>query len=384
MHYMMNNRILNRIELAARLLKTSNKSFIATYLSFQKDTLERIDSGRPYVLCTYYVPPEITSMIDTEFLYIERVVGLCAGSRDFNDGDTPLLPAKSCSYQKVFLNLIEKQLLPKPAYIVAFQYPCVDAVRVCQFISEKYQIPLLPISIKNMENDLVCVYRQLKKEFGLRQSVQRTVQLSNNAAALKRNIDTLRANWPGIVKSDDCLKIFTVENDFGSQKAVEVLEEMVRCINRSDKKIREGRPKIFWMGLIPLYDNSMLSKLESKLSCTFVFEEMWMFDDGFIRTEDFFRCLADKVKRGLFYDTEARIKRLVQAIYRVKADIVINVSHKNCSFLPHKVGYIKKRFCEHGITMYDFPCEVVKKDDLFNALTPAIERVIVDWRNRHN
>lgn len=70
------DNLLHRLNLSVRLLKGEGKHTLAQYIAGQLETLQRIQEGAPYLLCTYYVPPELLLLYDVEVLYIERIVGL--------------------------------------------------------------------------------------------------------------------------------------------------------------------------------------------------------------------------------------------------------------------------------------------------------------------
>ena len=74
------DNLLHRLNLSVRLLKGEGKHTLAQYIAGQLETLQRIQEGAPYLLCTYYVPPELLLLYDVEVLYIERIVGLTVTS----------------------------------------------------------------------------------------------------------------------------------------------------------------------------------------------------------------------------------------------------------------------------------------------------------------
>ena len=61
------NQIIARMDLSERMLG-GRINYLSQYISSQKSVLKNINSGKPYILCTYYVPSELTAVFDTEFI----------------------------------------------------------------------------------------------------------------------------------------------------------------------------------------------------------------------------------------------------------------------------------------------------------------------------
>ena len=116
------DNLLHRLDLSVRLLKGEGKHTLAQYIAGQLETLQRIQEGAPYLLCTYYVPPELLLLYDVEVLYIERIVGLTV-STGLLDGLSGSLPPGICSYQRAFFHLMEQGALPKPCLLLSVDFP---------------------------------------------------------------------------------------------------------------------------------------------------------------------------------------------------------------------------------------------------------------------
>lgn len=328
----------------------------------QKKKLERIFAGKSYILCTYYFPPEIANALDVEVLYIERVVGICVSGHCIADTACHccIKEAKGCSYQSVLFHLIEQKILPKPVMTVAVEFPCRDAVSLCEKLHSTYAIPIIYIHKKHLGAELKCFFEMAQEKFGCKKSLEETTTLSNQATEIKRKIDCLRIQYPGIVASDDCLKIFTVENDFGNMTAIYVLRNLLDFILDSIPKYHppEGS-MIFWMGLIPLYNNNILLKTERQTGCKFIYEEMWMFREKNIESGDVFNALAGNITNGVFYNRQTRADAIIRKIQAFNVEAVINFYQKNCSFLPAQDAFIRERMKKHNIRYYTTGQDVI-------------------------
>ena len=87
------------------MLENSHKPYLAQYIGSQLKTLRRIQEGAPYLLCTYYFPPELLQLFDIEALYIERIVGLTVSTGLYTES-SDALPETICSYQSAFASLV--------------------------------------------------------------------------------------------------------------------------------------------------------------------------------------------------------------------------------------------------------------------------------------
>ena len=364
---------IKKLDIACRILYSQKKEYLAEYLMCNKRSLEQIAGGKPYVLCTYYVPSEIASMYDAEFIYIERIVGIAVSCGIVGERENRDLPERICSYHKAMWELIETEVLPLPSLILAFFYPYTDAWILCERLHERYQIPILRIREGKQEELRNCC-QLLKQYFPCRQSIEETAAFANEAVILKAEIDKKRVEYPGIVRSDDMLKLFTVENMIGSRQAVRVLQCLLAHIDIQIKAyVREKRFRIFWMGLIPLYDNNMLSFLEAKYNCQFVYEEMWMFGNLYLRPSFFYEDMENKIKHSLFYDLDKRISELIKKIKELEVKNVINFSQAHCSFLPPQIKEIKYALQQNHIHMYNLGADVVKGDFARGKIEKIIE-----------
>ena len=116
------------------------------------------------------------------------------------------------------------------------------------------------------------------------------------------------------------------------------------------------------MGLIPLYNNNILSKTEEIFPCQFIYEEMWMFENPKFSGDHFFEDLARKIETSFFFDVDRRIQKIVEIVKKTGADIVINFSQKNCSFLPKTIPAFRDHFKKNNIGFYNLGSDVIQGD----------------------
>ena len=381
------DNLLHRLDLTMRLLKSKGQEPLAQYIAGQQETLQRIREGAPYLLCTYYFPPELLQLYDVEALYIERIVGLVV-STGLLEGLSSFLSPTTCSYQRAFAYLMEQGMLPMPRYLFSVDFPCGDAAGMMERLHERWRIPIHHIRKQFLKHDLMAAADLLESRFPRKRSEGEVSRLYNQAKDYKRRIDALRLRHPGIADSGEMLKLFTVENDFGSKKALAVLQTLYHSLTRKAVDWQERNEfRILWMGLIPLYDNNLLSKIEAKLPVRFVWEEMWMFDHpdcpptaqlaGDMRVL-FYSQMAERLCASVFYDAKVRRDRLVAIAARLKVDLVIDMLQRRCSFLPPAVSLFHTALEKEGIAFHTVTVDVVRKHDNDKPLLDECLTVIKD------
>ncbi len=110
--------------------------------------------------------------------------------------------------------------------------------------------------------------------------------------------------------------------------------------------------RILWMGLIPLYNNNLLAKIEAVMPVRFVWEEMWMFDHPDcppVEPADdlrglFYSQMADRLCGSVFYDPTVRCRKLTALATRMKVDLVIDALQRHCSFFTALGTLVPFRF----------------------------------------
>ena len=354
------DKLLTRLEMMLRYATAAGEGCaLAVYLASQRDTLLKIYEGRPYVLCTYYIPSALTALVDAEVLYIDRIVGHCAGARLIPSNSDALLPDGTCSYQQAFFSLIEAGLLPKPSAEAATEYPCTGAVELCKALHKKYGIPLFVVSGNPSADELRGLGEWLLRRYGQRQGVSETAGFYNRALGLKRDIDARRLRQPGVLPGGLCLKLFCVENDLGRPSALCVMQALNQEAGDRPRRHACGDNRLFWMGLVPLYDNNLLRRLERKTGCAFVFEEMWMFGGGQISASAFYEDLARTVTENIFYRQERREERILAVIKQSGAGAAVNFLQRRCSFLPRTAAGMRRRLQTAGLPVFHAAADVV-------------------------
>ena len=349
----------DRLQRLVRLLEHSGKPYLHAYMASQVERLTRILAGRPYVLCTYYVPSELTSLYDVEFLYVDRTVGLATAAGLLPPSGREL--GSICSYQQAFFDLLQSGILPPPVLMLGLDYPCADALRLMETVHQRWHIPLVRLTRKRLQQDLMQTVDLLSKQFGQCESMQRVARHYNEANAYKRSIDRLRIEFPGIADSADMLKLFTIENDFGSAVAVEILRALHEALAQRVQTWEPPREHpLVWLGLVPLRDINLFSRLPGATGFRVVFEEMWMIERPDCSQDDFFAGMAQRVKSTLFYHRAVRARRLVRRAKEVSAAAVVHFSQQCCSFLPPAAPGLRRQFERAGIPWVSASADVVR------------------------
>ncbi|MDR0286546.1 MAG: 2-hydroxyacyl-CoA dehydratase family protein, partial [Clostridiales bacterium] len=290
------NGLLSKLDLAVRFHESRDEYYMAQYLRNQYDVLKDItECKKEYLVASYYVPGELLELFDVQTVYMERFAGLAAAWRLFENPATQAeaqgFPSGRCSYQALFHLLIQSEIIPKPVGFAALSFACKDAWTYCTDAAEQYKLPFYYIDIpKTTEKDQLAylskqleeLYEKLKTTFQLKTSIEKVVTASNEAQKIKHEIDAFKIKNPESVNIIDSFKLFPLYNDLGKKSTVQILKAFKdKITNNSAHADEQDKAKILWLGIVPLYKNSLLKDIENKLNCKIVAEEM--FDFGTVK-----------------------------------------------------------------------------------------------------
>lgn len=370
----MSNSFLSKLDLAVRYHESIGEQHMANYLRNQLDVLRNItEHKKDYLVTSYYVPGELLELLDVEVVYMERLAGLAAAWRIFDKpvsrATTKGFSACSCSYQAIFDLMIEEEVIPKPVGFVALSYTCNDAWMYCKTAAEKHSVPFYFIDVpKTSDNDqqkcfakqLEELYHQLKISFPEKTSMEDVVTASNEAQEIKSQIDAVRLKTPGNII--DFFKLFPLYNDLGKKSTVEILKYFKSKLESNASDISEDITGILWLGVLPLYRNSIISDIEKKLGCKVVCEEMFDFSMIKLNCNTFFENLAQRIMCSRFFSLENRIEAMFRSIRDFGVKGIIHFSQRNCNFLPPMVPFIRKKSEEEKIPFVEINGDVVDPD----------------------
>lgn len=365
------NKLIYNMDLGARFAMGHGDISLSRFLTNQLQTVITCLETKHYVASTFYIPREILEQYDVPVIYLERLVGYVAACKilKVEHSDKSIIPSEGCSYQKMFFQLLKDNLFPVPELIISSNFPCDDANIFATSLSKQYHIPKFEIEIiRNREewntNYIAEQYQKLNSFLALRYNKRNVykeiVQQSNLANQRKKRIDYLRFKYPGILRTSEAFKIFTIFNDIGTINASSVLKSLLEELERRVENYKEIKnKKIFWLGIIPLYHNSLLDEIEKKYNCTFLFEELFYFSDILLSEKYIYQDLAKRIQDTIFFTTESRINFLNRIIDEFKIDGVIHFSHQNCRFLPPIVPIIRKNLLMKSVPFVELNADAV-------------------------
>ncbi len=364
--------ILSKLDLAVRFYKSQDEQYMTQYLSNQLSLMKNItENKKEYLAASYYVPGELLELFDVQAVYIERFAGIAAAWRIFDNpalqAETKGFPHGRCSYQAMFHLIMEEEIVPKPVGFTALSFACNDAWTYCKDAAKQYEIPFYYVDItkatgkdqlKYLAQQLEEMYNNLKKIFPLKSSIEEVVAASNEAQRIKQDIDVFRIKNPESFNVMDLFKIFPLYNDLGKKSAIEILnlfKNKIENVKTNDKDL----PRVLWLGIIPLYKNSIIKDIEDKLNCRIVCEEMFDFGMPKLSCYTFFEDLARRIISSRFFTWENRTDAIFKTVDQFNIKGIIHFSHNNCRFLPPLVPHIKYKAKEENIPFIEIKGDVV-------------------------
>ncbi|MCC5466510.1 2-hydroxyacyl-CoA dehydratase family protein [Pelosinus baikalensis] len=367
------NQLRHRMDLARRFHDAKLESYMGKFLKEQINSFDHIQDGKPYLAATFYVPGEIIALFDAEVVFIERMAGFAAANRIISaSGVMSLLsgmPACGCSYQALFHSLLADKIIPIPSGFVASSFACDDAWMYCRAAAAKYKIPFYFVDIVQTveESTVRCAavqlkafYKELEGKYRVISSLGEVIAASNKAMAIKEEIDNLRISYPGIMDSMESFKLFTLYNDFGKLPTLQILQDLKSSIQERVKDYKiEKIPRLLWLGMIPLYRNSLLRDMEKRYQCRVVFEELFDFTHQYLTYERFFEDLAKRIVSSPFFSVENRINNILHYVRTLKIDGVVHFSQRNCRFLPPAVPLLRSSLENAGIPFVEMQGDAI-------------------------
>ena len=367
------NKLKHRMDLAMRFASAGSQLYMQKFLKEQLRTFESILAGNSYIANTYYVPSELMALFDINVLYIERMAGFGAANGIFADQNSLQLkhdsPQKVCSYQKFFNSMIEENIIPSPTELIAGRFACDDAWMYLRFLARRKNISLFLIdvlkesgkgNIEYLSNQLQELYDYLKSRYVQIGSISEVVNESNRTLKIKTKIDNLRKQYPGIIESVECLKIFTLYNDLGRKSAYENFNELLNLIQNRIPHYKDNNfLKILLLGAIPLYKNKIVSEIENKYQCQFVYEELSDFGHQYLSEKSFFSDLSKRIINSLFFSVKKRLDFIYRCFEEMNVDGVVDFSQNNCKFLPPMILLMRKNLIEKNMPFINIEVDAI-------------------------
>lgn len=339
-----------------------------------------LEGGAGPLYSTLFVPGEIFAALGLAPTPYEPIVGLMASAPDVDArldlGAGARFACEICSYQALFRGLLVEEAIPAPLGLVASTFVCEDVRGMCEHLAHEYGRPLFVLDVPCTEDDAsvryvaaqleelagfaaACSGRSLSAD-GLRAALRR----SNEALALKQEIDELRAAHPGIAGGGLGFQLFTLYPRFGAQSTIDVLRAVLDELSEKAASVPGSTPtaRILWVDIIPWYANGMIAYLERERGAAVVYEELNAFDWPPLDEERPWESLARKVlcdhRLGAATRRAARVRELVR---RFAANAVVCYSHAQCRVTPTTVELVGDSLREMGVPWVELHGDVIDR-----------------------
>ncbi len=369
----MDQTLLAKLDLTVRYHTSIGQHYMAAYLQNQYNLLKNItEKQKQYIAATYYIPGELLACFDAEAVFLERFAGLAAAWRLLDHpvarADATCFPADGCSYQALFHLLLTEKIIPKPEAFAAMNFSCRNAWRYCKSETQRHYLPFFHVDVPRilsqrqihiLADELQTLYNRLCKMFPVKAEIQDVVQASNEALAVQQKINAFRRAHPEKCSTIDFLKLFPLYNDLGKPDTPDILQGFLKRLTEADTSDTGNIPRVLWLGIVPLYRNSLLTQIEKQGNCRIVWEEMFDFGNIKLSCDSFFTDLAKRILTSRFFTQENRLTDIAQSIKDFGAQGIIHFSQRNCRFLPSAVPLIRQKAQELQIPFLELRGDAV-------------------------
>lgn len=195
--------------------------------------------------------------------------------------------------------------------------------------------------------------------FPVKAEIQDVVQASNEALAVQQEINAYRRTHPEKCSTIDFLKLFPLYNDLGKPDTPDILQGFLKRLTETDAPDTGNIPRVLWLGIVPLYRNSLLTQIEKQGNCRIVWDEMFDFENIKLSCDSFFTDLAKRILTSRFFTQENRLTDIAQSIKDFGAQGIIHFSQRNCRVLPSTVSLIQQKAQELQIPFLELRGDAV-------------------------
>ncbi len=369
----MDHTLLAKLDLTVRYHTSIGQHFMAAYLQNQYHLLKNItEKQKQYIAATYYIPGELLACFDVEAVFLERFAGFAAAWRLLDHpvvrADAAEFPPDGCSYQALFHLLLTEEIIPKPAAFAAMNFACRNAWRYCKSETQRHYLPFFHVDVPRifsqrqvciLAEELQTLYHRLCKMFPMKADIQDVVQASNEAVTVQQEINAYRLAHPEKCSTIDFLKLFPLYNDLGKPDTPDILQGFLKSLTETAAPDTSNIPRVLWLGIVPLYKNSLLTQIEKQGQCKIVWEEMFDFGGQKLSCDSFFTDLAQRILTSRFFTQENRLADILQSVKDFGAQGIIHFSQRNCRFLPSAVPLIRQKAQELHIPFLELRGDAV-------------------------
>lgn len=279
------------------------------------------------------------------------------------------LPDTFCSYHRVFIGAAEKELMPKPRFILNTTLACDANLLTFRRLAEYFQVPQFVVDVPYETDESAVDYvadqlremvRFMEQETGrqLDEDALRTaVARSQRSMEQFDRYMTLRADK--LLEGEITGEMFTAFALHTLLGTSETEAYTRRCVAEAEKAPPAAGVRLVWMHTVPFWVEPLrkvtdFSREVQVVACDMCFE-------GLLQgpmDEDPYRAMARRVVCSAFNGpVERRIQRGIDAARQVKADGVVWFCHWGCKHTLGGAQLAKERFEAAGI-----PCLVLDGD----------------------
>ena len=332
-----------------KLKKFPNKSLPKSlqYLHYigTKFILDSLNTPNKTVLVNLLAPVEILHAMDLNPLFVEGISSFLSGFQIediyIDHAEKQGVSETLCSYHKIFLGAVEKEIIPKPLMALTTSSICDANINSFRHISEKYKLPLyildIPHNYSKKNEDYVV--KQLKEFISLIEKVsnkkldlnklKKVLEIENQTKQyFKEFLKELKTRYFPNTLTSEMFKFMISHVFMGKKETLKFYKMLTNDIKTFPKSTGK---RIMWCHVIPYYQPDLKNFFDFSKEHQLLVED---FTYDYLEELDInnpLRALAKKMLLNMFNgDYERRVEKITKMSKYLNADALINFCHWGC------------------------------------------------------
>ncbi len=331
--------------------KTEVESVHLFHKKMYRKTCNYVQNPENSILTNMYMPNEIFYAMGLTPVFTEYITGTMATLKKSSElidiSEERIQTTGFCSYITNIIGIFENEHLPVPRFLILPSEICEDTPKIFEYLYYKYKkqtdfyfidIPYSSDSesVNYIASQIEGMVEFLEKHTGKKldhEKLEQTFKLSNEAKKTGDKIKNIRKISPPLISGRYGIYMAGVVTLFGTQDAVEILENMYNEMkkNKKNNNYKTYSNRLYWVHLFPPYASKLVRYLERDLGSAIVGEEIFYIPKDNLDIDSPYKSLARKIiSHPVHGSIESRKDHILKEVIEHNVAGVINFSPNYC------------------------------------------------------